>query len=98
VMTVAAVIVLRRTQPDRPRPYRCYGYPWLPLLYIVIGIGFVLSTLIARPRESLTGLGLAALGIPLYLHWRRQRGAAQTETPEHPMLERAQGGVNHEPE
>ena len=98
VMTVAAVIVLRRTQPDRPRPYRCYGYPWLPLLYIVIGTGFVLSTLIARPREALTGLGLAALGIPLYLHWRRQRDAAQTDTRERPLLERLQGGVNHEPE
>jgi basic amino acid/polyamine antiporter, APA family len=72
VMTVGAVFVLRRTQPDRPRPYRCTGYPWLPITYMIIASGFVLSTLLARPRESLGGLGLALLGIPLYLHWRRK--------------------------
>jgi len=72
VLTVGAVFVLRRTQPDRPRPYRCTGYPWLPLLYMIVACGFVVSTLLARPRESLAGLGLALLGVPLYLHWRRQ--------------------------
>jgi APA family basic amino acid/polyamine antiporter len=72
VMTVGAVFVLRRTQPDRPRPYRCSGYPWMPIIYLVVASGFVLSTLLARPRESLAGLGLALLGIPLYLYWRRK--------------------------
>jgi APA family basic amino acid/polyamine antiporter len=72
VLTVGAVFVLRRTQPDRPRPYRCTGYPWLPITYMLVGAGFVLSTLLARPGESLAGLGLALLGVPLYLHWRRQ--------------------------
>jgi APA family basic amino acid/polyamine antiporter len=72
VMTVGAVFVLRRTQPDRPRPYRCTGYPWLPIVYMLVGCGFVLSTLFARPGESVAGLGMALLGVPLYLHWRRQ--------------------------
>jgi basic amino acid/polyamine antiporter, APA family len=72
VLTVGAVFVLRRTQPDRPRPYRCTGYPWLPIAYMVVGLGFVTSTLLARPGESFAGLGLALLGVPLYLHWRRQ--------------------------
>jgi basic amino acid/polyamine antiporter, APA family len=72
VATVGAVFVLRRTQPDRPRPYRCTGYPWLPIIYLVVGGGFTLSTLFSRPLESLAGLGLALLGVPLYLHWRRQ--------------------------
>ena len=48
-MTVGAVLVLRRTQPERPRPYRCFGYPWLPIIYLVIASGFVLSTF---PRPS----------------------------------------------
>jgi APA family basic amino acid/polyamine antiporter len=69
VLTVGAVFVLRRTQPDRPRPYRCPGYPWLPVLYMAVACAFVLSTLLTRPRESLAGLGLALLGVPLYLYW-----------------------------
>jgi APA family basic amino acid/polyamine antiporter len=44
----------------------------MPIIYLVVASGFVLSTLLARPRESLAGLGLALLGIPLYLYWRRK--------------------------
>jgi len=76
VLTVGAVFVLRWRQPDRPCPYRCTGYPWLPIVYMLVAFGFVLSTLLARPGESLAGLGLALLGVPLYLHWRRQERRA----------------------
>jgi APA family basic amino acid/polyamine antiporter len=72
VLTVGAVFVLRRTRPDLPRPYLCPGYPWLPLLYLIIASGFVLSTLLSRPRESIFGIGMALLGIPLYVFWRRK--------------------------
>jgi basic amino acid/polyamine antiporter, APA family len=75
-LTVGALFVLRRTQADRPRPYRCAGFPWLPAAYLLVATGFVISTLLARPRESLAGLGLAALGVPLYLYWRRAGTAA----------------------
>ena len=74
-MTVAAVLVLRRTQPDHPRPYRCFGYPWLPIIYLVAATGFVLSTLFTKPFESLEGLGFACLGVPLYFYWRRGSSA-----------------------
>jgi basic amino acid/polyamine antiporter, APA family len=80
VVTVGAVFVLRRTQPDRPRPYRCTGYPWLPIIYMVVGCGFMLSTLFSRPLESLAGLGLALLGVPLYLHWRRLEVSAAPQS------------------
>jgi len=77
VLTVGAVFVLRRTQPDRPRPYRCAGYPWLPLLYLLVASGLVVSTLMTRPRESVFGIGMALLGIPLYVYWRKKtRGGA----------------------
>jgi APA family basic amino acid/polyamine antiporter len=72
-LTVGAVLVLRRSQPDTPRPYRCFGYPWLPLVYLVFASYFVVSTLITKPQESIEGLLLAFLGVPLYLHWRRKR-------------------------
>jgi APA family basic amino acid/polyamine antiporter len=76
---VGAVFILRRTQPDRPRPYLCTGYPWLPALYIVVAIAFVISTLWSRPGESMIGLSLACLGIPLYLY-RRQMGAVAVDS------------------
>jgi APA family basic amino acid/polyamine antiporter len=84
VLTVGAVFVLRRTQPDRPRPYRCPGYPWLPLLYLIIASAFVVSTLLSRPRESIFGIGMAMLGIPLYLFWRRK--AARLAAADSPVV------------
>ena len=77
-LTVGAVFVLRRTQPDRPRPYRCTGYPWLPAFYIVTAVSFVISTLMSRPGESIVGLALACLGIPLYLYRRRAAAVGAT--------------------
>ncbi len=74
--TGAAVVVLRRRRPDAPRPYRTWGYPWTPAVFVLTSLVFVLSTLFERPLESLWGLGLVALGLPVYAWWsRRQRGA-----------------------
>jgi APA family basic amino acid/polyamine antiporter len=72
IATVGALFVLRRTQPARPRPYLCPGYPWLPLAYLSIALVFVALTLRARPLESLAGVGLALLGLPPYWHWRKK--------------------------
>jgi basic amino acid/polyamine antiporter, APA family len=67
-----ALFVLRRRQPDRPRPYRVWGYPIVPLVFIGGALAFVTNTLVERPRESLSGLGLLALGLPVYFYWRRR--------------------------
>jgi APA family basic amino acid/polyamine antiporter len=75
--TGAAVIALRRTRPDAPRPYRTWGYPWVPLLFIAWSLVFVANTLLNKPLESGIGLVLIALGLPAYLGWRRR-------TPAHP--------------
>jgi basic amino acid/polyamine antiporter, APA family len=69
-VTVAAVFILRRTRPDAKRPYRCFGYPWLPALYLLIATVFLVNTLIERPVQSLAGLLLALTGIPAYFYWR----------------------------
>jgi len=74
-MATAAVIVLRYKRPDMPRPYRTFGYPFVPVVF-VLGIScLVVSTLIKSPRESLMGLGLVALGLPFYFFWKRRRPA-----------------------
>ena len=69
-MTTAAVLVLRRKQPNLTRPYRTLGYPVVPVLFVLVAAVLVLSTLVDSPRESLLGLVLIAAGLPFYFHWK----------------------------
>jgi APA family basic amino acid/polyamine antiporter len=69
-MTTAAVIVLRYKRPDLPRPYKTLAYPVLPVLFVLVAISLVLSTLFDSPRESLLGLGFIFAGLPFYFHWK----------------------------
>jgi basic amino acid/polyamine antiporter, APA family len=73
-MTTAAVIVLRCKRPDLPRPYKTLAYPVLPVLFVLVAMLLVLSTLFDSPRESLLGLGFILLGLPFYFYWNRKRG------------------------
>jgi APA family basic amino acid/polyamine antiporter len=71
VFMIAGVLVLRRTKPDLPRPYRMWGYPVTPLLFLGVAVWFLGNMLITRPGPSLAGLGLIAAGVPVYFLWRR---------------------------
>ncbi len=71
VAAVIALIVLRRTRPSLPRPYRCPLYPWLPLAYIVLIGGWLLNTLIERPAEAVACTAIMALGVPWYVYWKK---------------------------
>jgi APA family basic amino acid/polyamine antiporter len=71
-MTGAAVFVLRRARPRAPRPYRVWGYPFVPIVFIATALAFVANTLVERPTESVLGLVLVALGLPAYAWWRRR--------------------------
>jgi APA family basic amino acid/polyamine antiporter len=72
-MTTAAVIVLRIKKPDLVRPYKTLAYPVLPVLFVLVAISLVLSTLFDSPRESLLGLAFIFLGLPFYFYWKRRR-------------------------
>lgn len=77
------VIVLRRKMPEHERPYRVWGYPAVPVLFIVFAMIYVVFTLYsdisnylngrAPLINSLFGLVLVALGIPGYLYWKRRK-------------------------
>jgi basic amino acid/polyamine antiporter, APA family len=71
--TVIALFVLRHKQPDLPRPYRAWGYPVLPALYILVSVFFLWNILQGDPRNSGMGLVLSALGLIGYAFWRRSR-------------------------
>ncbi len=77
--TGGAVFVLRRRRPDLPRPYRVWGYPVVPVLFILASLLLLVNTLVERPVESLAGLGLLALGLPAYAGWRRRPGVPGAE-------------------
>jgi APA family basic amino acid/polyamine antiporter len=68
-----ALFRLRRTQPATPRPYRVWGYPFVPATFVMGGLVLTLNTLSERPFQSLAGLGLLALGLPAYYYWKRRR-------------------------
>jgi basic amino acid/polyamine antiporter, APA family len=71
-LMVAGVIILRRKQPDLVRPYRMWGYPVTPVLFLAITGWFLVNMLRTRPVPSLAGLLLIATGIPVYFIWTRQ--------------------------
>jgi APA family basic amino acid/polyamine antiporter len=68
----ASVIVLRRTRPDWERPYRTWGYPVTPILYVGVCVVVLVNTLITQPVESGIGLLILALGLPAYFYWKRR--------------------------
>jgi APA family basic amino acid/polyamine antiporter len=71
VACVVALFVLRRSQPNTRRPYRCFGYPWLPGLYVVLIGGWILNTVVERPSEAFSCIAVMAIGVPGYLYWKR---------------------------
>jgi APA family basic amino acid/polyamine antiporter len=72
--TGAGVFILRRQRPDAPRPYKVWGYPWIPWIFIVSSLVLVANTLVEKPVESLIGVFILVAGILLL---RRQTGFAR---------------------
>ena len=67
---VAAVYVLRRTLPDAVGPYRVWGYPLMPVAFILSSLAIVVNQFAVDPREAAAGLGLVVLGVPVYYYMR----------------------------
>jgi APA family basic amino acid/polyamine antiporter len=72
VLTIAGLFVLRRKRPDAERPYRAFGYPVIPALYMVVASLIAVVLLIYKPATSLPGLAIVLTGIPVYFAWRRK--------------------------
>lgn len=76
--STSALIVLRRTQPERPRPYRMWGYPVTPILFVATTVWFLMNMLRERPGPSLTAAAIILTGVPVYYLWTR---LSRTEAP-----------------
>lgn len=80
ILTVSAIFRLRRTRPEAARPYRCWGYPWLPALYI-IGAAVILIVLFCyRAATTWPGLFIVISGVPVYWFLRRRSGRPEEGT------------------
>jgi APA family basic amino acid/polyamine antiporter len=75
ILTILGLFVLRRTRPDAVRPYKAFGYPVLPALYIVMAAWICVVLLRYKPQYTWPGLILVMLGIPVYLVWKRSADA-----------------------
>ena len=71
-LAVAGVIVLRHKEPTLSRPYKVWGYPFTPLIFIAICVWFLLNALAFRFTESMVGVVLMLCGLPFYLYWTRK--------------------------
>jgi APA family basic amino acid/polyamine antiporter len=74
VLMVGAVIILRRKQPDAPRPYRTPGYPLVPAVYIILATLLIFDLVYLAPRTSGIGFLLVLTGLPVYFAWKRREG------------------------
>lgn len=75
-LTVAAVMVLRRTRPELPRPYRTWGYPVTPIVFVLAAVYISVNALVNSFANAMTGLAIIVLGVPAYLYWNRSRRTA----------------------
>ncbi len=70
-LVTASVFIFRKRMPDAERPYRAWGYPVVPILFLLVTGWLLINTLLTTPRQALTGLALIALGLPVYWYWTR---------------------------
>ena len=70
-LTTASVFIFRHRMPDAERPYHAWGYPVVPVLFLLVTGWLLVNTLVATPRQAIIGLVLIALGLPVYWYWSR---------------------------
>ena len=70
-LTILSIFILRVKRPDIPRPYKAFGYPVVPAIYILIIVTIMIILLIYKPNYTFPGLGIVILGIPVFFLWRK---------------------------
>jgi len=66
ILTIAGIFILRKKRPDAERPYKAFGYPLLPIMYIIMGLAFCILLIIYKPEFTWPGLIIVLIGIPIY--------------------------------
>jgi APA family basic amino acid/polyamine antiporter len=79
ILTISGLFVLRFTRPEAERPYRTFGYPVLPAVYILMALFIEIVLLRYKPQYTWPGLIITLLGIPVYLFWSRSARSSASE-------------------
>jgi APA family basic amino acid/polyamine antiporter len=79
ILTISGLFKLRRTQPQLNRPYKAFGYPFIPAIYIILAALVCIDMLIYQPTQSLWGLVIIAIGIPIYYFFNRAEASLNPE-------------------
>ena len=75
LMALGVLIIRRRT--DVQRQYSCWGYPWVPIVFALSGFAIVVNQIVVQPRDSLLGMGMVLIGLPIYYLWARKTYTGQ---------------------
>jgi APA family basic amino acid/polyamine antiporter len=78
VLTIAGIFVLRAKRPEAERPYRAFGYPFVPLMYIAAAVAIMFVLLLYKTQTAWPGLVIVLLGVPVYLLWSRRSAPSKT--------------------
>ena len=73
VLTIIGIFILRKRWPDVERPYKAFGYPFLPMLYIILASSISIILLIYKPQYTWPGLIIVLIGVPIYFIWKRKK-------------------------
>lgn len=73
ILTIAGIFILRKKQPDAERPYKAWGFPLVPIIYIVLAVLFCINLIYSKPQNSLPGLGIVLFGIPIFFYWQSRK-------------------------
>jgi APA family basic amino acid/polyamine antiporter len=68
---VGGIFILRKKMPDAERPYKAFGYPVVPALYILVSAAIAVNLLVFKPAYTWPGVGIVLLGVPVYFVWKR---------------------------
>jgi APA family basic amino acid/polyamine antiporter len=77
--TATGVFILRRRMPDAHRPYKVWGYPVIPAIFVLFCIGLFFNTIVNRPREAAIGLTLILTGIPVYFLFHKKNSGNEAD-------------------
>ena len=78
-LAVVALFRLRKLEPDLPRPYRCWGYPWVPGIFVLGALALTINLWLVRPGRSTIGLLLILAGLPFYNRWQHAYNAKMAQ-------------------